>query len=195
MWDVGGQHTAISRKVVGKNVHATNLKGNMGYNQYTVPDDCSCWTYFCCFPLAMANKFTRPYVPILSNFCEKKRTQNHPQCLSGLSRALFPTTFLEIAVYPTPTGYSTFKFVSLLGIRQGNERQLGQSQGLLEKLKEYSRNLCQLHAKPQTIKQSCLTVDNSKQNDIAVCFHHKNFLDIKKNIWNTCKTPKNNSWK
>ena len=26
------------RKVVGKNVHATILKGNMGYDQYTVPD-------------------------------------------------------------------------------------------------------------------------------------------------------------
>ena len=32
------QYTAISRKVVGKNVHATILKGNMGYDQYTVPD-------------------------------------------------------------------------------------------------------------------------------------------------------------
>ena len=31
-------HTAISRKVVGKNVHATIPKGNMGYVQYTVPD-------------------------------------------------------------------------------------------------------------------------------------------------------------
>ena len=51
-------YTAISRKVVGKNVHATIPKGNMGYDQYTVPDvpdDCSCRTYFCCFPLALAN--------------------------------------------------------------------------------------------------------------------------------------------
>ena len=91
--------TAILRKVVGKNVHATIPKGNMGYDQYTVPDDCSCRTYFCCFPLALANTFPWPFVPILSNFFEKKRTQNHPQCLSGLSCALFPTTFLEIAVY------------------------------------------------------------------------------------------------
>ena len=30
-------NTAISRKVVGKNVHATVPKGNMGYDQYTVP--------------------------------------------------------------------------------------------------------------------------------------------------------------
>ena len=51
-----------------------------------------------CFPLALANTFPWPFVPILSNFFEKQRTQNHPQCLSGLSRALFPTTFLKIAV-------------------------------------------------------------------------------------------------
>ena len=35
---------------------------------------------------------------ILSNFFEKQLTQNHSQYLSGLSRALFPTTLLEIAV-------------------------------------------------------------------------------------------------
>ena len=33
-----GLYTAISRKDVGQNVHATILKGNMGYGQYTVPD-------------------------------------------------------------------------------------------------------------------------------------------------------------
>ena len=31
-------YTAILRKVVRRNVHATISKGNMGYNQYTVPD-------------------------------------------------------------------------------------------------------------------------------------------------------------
>ena len=36
---------------------------------------------------------------ILSNFFEEQWTQNHPQYLSRLSCALFPTTFLEIAVY------------------------------------------------------------------------------------------------
>ena len=30
--------TAISRKVVGKNVQAAIPKGNMGYDQYNVPD-------------------------------------------------------------------------------------------------------------------------------------------------------------
>ena len=42
-WGVGDLRaeppcTAISRKVVGKNVHASIPKGNMGYEQYTVPD-------------------------------------------------------------------------------------------------------------------------------------------------------------
>ena len=31
-------HAAISKKVVGKNVHTTIPTGNMGYDQYTVPD-------------------------------------------------------------------------------------------------------------------------------------------------------------
>ena len=35
----------------------------------------------------------------LSNFFEKQLTQHHSQDLLGLSRALFPTTFLEVAVY------------------------------------------------------------------------------------------------
>ena len=30
--------TLISRKAVGQNVHAAIPKGNMGYDQYTVPD-------------------------------------------------------------------------------------------------------------------------------------------------------------
>ena len=96
------RHTySYSEKGCRKNVHATIPKGNMGYDQYTVPDDCSCRTYFCCFPLALATTFPWPFVPILSNFFEKKRTQKRSQCLSGLSRALFPTTFLQIAVLLT----------------------------------------------------------------------------------------------
>ena len=92
-------YTAISRQVVGKNVHATIPKGDMGYDRYTVPDDCSCRSYFCSFWLELANTFSWPFVPILLNFSEERWTQNHPQCLSGLLRALFPTTFLEIVVY------------------------------------------------------------------------------------------------
>ena len=65
-------YTAISRKVVGKNVYATIPKGNMGYDRYTVSDDCSCRTYFCSFPLALADTFSWPFVPILSNFSEEQ---------------------------------------------------------------------------------------------------------------------------
>ena len=36
---------------------------------------------------------------IFSNFLEEQSARNHPQYLSRLSRALFPTTLLEIAVY------------------------------------------------------------------------------------------------
>ena len=79
-----------------KNVHAAIPKGNMGYAQYNVSDDCSCRTYFCCFSLALANMSVASRA-ILSSFFEVQCTQNHPQYLSGLSRALFPTTFLEIA--------------------------------------------------------------------------------------------------
>ena len=52
--------------VVGKNVHATTPKGNMGYDQYTVLNDCSCRTYFGCFPLALANICPWPLV----TFCQ-----------------------------------------------------------------------------------------------------------------------------
>ena len=65
-------YTAISRKVVRKNVHATIPKGNMGYDRYTVPGYCGCRTYFGCFPLALANTFSLPFVPILSNFSEEQ---------------------------------------------------------------------------------------------------------------------------
>jgi len=32
-------NAAVSRKVVGRNAHATIPKGNMGYDQYTVRND------------------------------------------------------------------------------------------------------------------------------------------------------------
>ena len=54
-------------------MHTTIRKRNMGYIR----------TYFCCFPLALANTFSWSFVPTLSNFFEEQWTQNHPQCLSG----------------------------------------------------------------------------------------------------------------
>ena len=83
-------NTAISRKVVGKNMNATIPKGHMGYDQHAL---------LCCLPSAFANVRLWPLLPFLSNFFEEQWTPNRPQYLSGLSRALFPTTFLEIALY------------------------------------------------------------------------------------------------
>ena len=81
-----------------KNVHATIPKGNMGYVQYTVPDTVAVeLLLLLSFSIRRHTSIASP--AILSNFFEKQCTQNHPQYLSGLSRALYPTTFLEIAVY------------------------------------------------------------------------------------------------
>ena len=65
-------YTAISRKVVRKNVHMTTPKGNMGYDQYTVPNDCRCRTYFCCFPLAIANICPWPRMPFFQTSLENR---------------------------------------------------------------------------------------------------------------------------
>ena len=42
-------YTDISRKVVGKNVHATIPRRNTGYDQYTVPDTKAVETTFAAF--------------------------------------------------------------------------------------------------------------------------------------------------
>ena len=42
-------YTAILRKVVGKNVHATIPKGNIGYGQYAVPDTVAVKSSFVAF--------------------------------------------------------------------------------------------------------------------------------------------------
>ena len=82
-------YTAISKKVVGKTVHATIPKGNMGYNQDTCSWHCSCRTYFCCFPLALANIRPWNFLP----FFEKQWTKNHPQYLSRLRVHFFRQPF------------------------------------------------------------------------------------------------------
>ena len=77
-------HTAISRKVVGKNVHATTTKGNVGYNQYTVPTNSSCQTYFCCFSLALVSIRPWPLVPFfqisLENRADKTTHNTFQDC-------------------------------------------------------------------------------------------------------------------
>ena len=78
----------------------------MGYDKYTVPDNVAVEPTFDAFlyQFSIRKHTSMASSVILSNFFEEQLTQNHPQCLSGLSRALFPTTFLEIAVYETANG-------------------------------------------------------------------------------------------
>ena len=65
-------YTTISRRVVGKNVHATIPKGNMGYGQCTVPDVLSCRTYFCLYPFSARKQTSMASRAILSNFFEEQ---------------------------------------------------------------------------------------------------------------------------
>ena len=59
------EYTAISREVVGKNVHVKIPKGNMGYDQYTVPDAVAVEPDFSYFPLALANIQPWPLVSFI----------------------------------------------------------------------------------------------------------------------------------
>ena len=61
----------------------------MGYDQYTVPNDCSCRTYFDCFPLALANICPWPLVPFfpisLENRADKTTHNTFRDCLGTFS--------------------------------------------------------------------------------------------------------------
>ena len=86
----------------------------MGYDQHTVPDVCSCRTYFGCFPLALSNICPWPPVPFFQILW---RTVNSkpPTIPFGSVACTFPTTFLEIAVYKKNiTVKSLFVLISLL---------------------------------------------------------------------------------
>ena len=60
------ENTAISRKVVKKICMRQSWK--VIRDQYTVPNDCSCQTYLCCFPLALANISPWPPVPFFQMY-------------------------------------------------------------------------------------------------------------------------------
>ena len=95
------RYTAISRKVVGKkcardNPERSEVIWDM-FNTLILTLWLSNLLLLLSFSTHRHMSMASP--AILSNFFEKQWTQNHPQYLSGLSRALYPTTFLEIAVY------------------------------------------------------------------------------------------------
>ena len=109
------------RKVVEVNVHATIPKGNMGYDRYTVPDTVAVEPTFVLLSFSTRKHMSIASRAILSNFVEEQRTQNDPQYLSGLLRALFPTTILEIAVDCIHTGtfirrYDTIRYFIKRGV-------------------------------------------------------------------------------
>ena len=79
-----------------KSVHAIVPKGNMGYDQYTVPDTVAVEPTFATFLQHYSKHMSMASRVII--LISVKRTENHPQYLSGLSRELFPTTILEIAL-------------------------------------------------------------------------------------------------
>ena len=54
------------------------------------------------------------------NFFEEQSTQNQPNYLSGLSRALFATTFLEIAVVKPVLLYTKITWTVLLVLKMEN---------------------------------------------------------------------------
>ena len=120
------EFTAILRKVVGKTVHATIPKGNI-WDIWSIHCSwqCSCLKYFCCFPLVLTNLRLCSCV-ILSNFIEELVIQYYPQYLSALLRALFRTTFLEIAVclcYNLRCVYHATDFQSIGPFIQGTIRR------------------------------------------------------------------------
>ena len=57
-----GSRKYFARHIVWIYTQMCTRQRNMGYDQYTVPDDCSCRTYFCCSALALAN--IRPWPPV-----------------------------------------------------------------------------------------------------------------------------------
>ena len=78
-------YTAISMKVVGKNVHATILKGDMGYDQYTVPDTVPVALLLLLSSSSRKHKSVASSA-ILVNFFGEQWTQNQPQLCVSLTR-------------------------------------------------------------------------------------------------------------
>ena len=80
-----------------KNVHAAIPKGNIRYDQYTVPDTVAVENAFLAF-------FGTPNIRAIHGlFVEEQWTQNYPQYLSILLCALFPTGNSKSGgVYMTP---------------------------------------------------------------------------------------------
>ena len=89
-----------------KNVHATIPNGNMGYDHYTVPDDCSCRTCLCCFPLALADICPWSLVPFfqisLKNSVLKTTHHTYRDCRVHFFQQPFSKQLYKMTTAPNP---------------------------------------------------------------------------------------------
>ena len=66
------RYTAISKKVITKNLHAAILKGIMGYDQYTFPGTQSMSTLLFLLSFSSRSYMSMASRAFLSNFFEKR---------------------------------------------------------------------------------------------------------------------------
>ena len=88
------RHTVTSRNV-RKKCTCDSPERKYANDQYTVPSDCSYRTYFCYFPLALANMYPRPPVPFFQTSLKNSALKANHNCRVHF----FRHAFLEIAVY------------------------------------------------------------------------------------------------
>ena len=130
-----------------KNVHATIPNGNLGYDQFTVPDDCSCRTYFCCFPLALANIYPWPLVlffQISLKNSELKTTHNstYRDCREHFFRQRFSKWLYTRSLKKLPPSCGTSLYKPLFGVpHEGGSHIIGGLQNFFYQLsyQEYQR--------------------------------------------------------
>ena len=100
-------------------MHATIPKGNMGYDQFTVPDTVAVQpTLICYLPLALAN--IRPWPLAFSQISLKNSELKTTTIPFGIVACTFPTTFLEIAVVELVLLYTKTTWTVLLVLKIEN---------------------------------------------------------------------------
>ena len=100
---------------------ATIPRDDKGYEQLSIPDTVAVEPAFFTFLYSIRKHISVPAsraIPL--NFFEEQSTQNQPKYLSGLSRALFATTFLEIAVVKPVLLYTKITWTVLLVLKMEN---------------------------------------------------------------------------
>ena len=101
---------------------ATIPKGNIGNDQYTVPNDCSCRTYRCCFPLTLANICPWPPAPLfqisLKNSALKTTHNTFRECRLHFLRQTFSKQLYAFTHHDRFTVYFLIKRIDIKGLLQ-----------------------------------------------------------------------------